>query len=175
LFRFVTTKPLFGIERSEAAVQQADVALVLLDPREGLNATTQAILAKLPEQLKRIEIQNKIDLTQDVAAYVSRETEPDLIKLSAKTGEGLDLLRQALLQQVGWQGDQEGLFLARERHVQALLAAQQELDFASQMNTEIELLAEHLRLAQISLGEITGEFTADDLLGVIFSRFCIGK
>lgn len=164
-----------GIERSEAAVKQADVALVLVDPREGLNATTEAILAKLPEQLKRIEVQNKIDLTQEQPAHVSRETGSDLIKLSAKTGAGLDLLKQALLAQVGWQGEQEGLFLARERHVQALLQAQEELLFASQIDTEIELLAEHLRLAQMALGEITGEFTADDLLGVIFSRFCIGK
>lgn len=164
-----------GIERSEAAVQQADVALVLVDPREGVNATTQAILAKLPDSLKRIEVQNKIDLTGELPEYVSRETSIDLIKLSAKTGAGLDLLKQALLTQVGWQGEQEGLFLARERHVQALLTAEQELVFASQIDAEIELLAEHLRLAQMALSEITGEFTADDLLGVIFSRFCIGK
>ncbi len=165
-----------GIARSEAAVKQADVALVLIDPREGLNGTTETILAQLPSSLKRIEVQNKIDLTGEAPEHVSRETGLDVIKLSAKTGAGLDLLRQALLQEVGWQGgDQEGLFLARERHIQALLLAQQELDFASQINTEIELLAEHLRLAQMALGEITGEFTADDLLGVIFSRFCIGK
>ncbi|MBP6562468.1 MAG: tRNA uridine-5-carboxymethylaminomethyl(34) synthesis GTPase MnmE [Neisseriaceae bacterium] len=164
-----------GIARSEAAVKQADVALVLIDPREGLNQTTEAILAQLPSSLKRIEVQNKIDLSGETPEHVSRETGSDLIKLSAKTGAGLDLLRQALLDQVGWQGDQEGLFLARERHVQALLAAQEELVCASQIDTEIELLAEHLRLAQMSLSEITGEFTADDLLGVIFSRFCIGK
>ncbi len=85
------------------------------------------------------------------------------------------VLKSALLQQVGWQGENEGLFLARERHVQALKVAQTEIGFAQDYYEMSELLAEHLRLAQIALGEITGEFTADDLLGVIFSKFCIGK
>ena len=173
-----------GIERSQQAVQQADVALVLVDQREGINATTAAILAQLPAGLHKIEVHNKIDLTGEAASSVSRETgdlvaftdASQVIALSAKTGTGLDLLRQALLQQVGWQGESEGLFLARTRHIQALEMAREELANASLcQNNQIELFAEHLRLAQNALNEITGEFSADDLLGVIFSRFCIGK
>ena len=88
----------------------------------------------------------------------------------------MDLLKQALLDAVGWQGESEGLFLARSRHIHALETAQRELDNAALCgNHQLELLAEHLRLAQNACSEITGEFTADDLLGVIFSRFCIGK
>ena len=99
-----------------------------------------------------------------------------VITLSAKTGQGLDLLKQALLQQIGWQGESESLFLARSRHLRALETARDELEMAAQCgNNQIELLAEHLRLAQLACSEITGEFSADDLLGVIFSRFCIGK
>ena len=176
-----------GIERSHKAVQEADVALILVDPREGLNRKTQAILDTLPESLPKIEIHNKIDLHGGAARHVSRETmasgslsvhstATELIALSAKTGAGLDLLKQALLKQVGWQGESEGLFLARRRHLNALQAAQTELDNAILCAPQqIELLAEHLRLAQLALSEITGEFSADDLLGVIFSRFCIGK
>ncbi len=173
-----------GIERSQKAVQQADVALVLIDPRDGVNDITQNILNALPEQLKRIEIHNKSDLTGETVQYVSRETAEKqmqtqsdaLICLSAKTGDGLALLRQALLEQVGWQGESESLFLARTRHIKALELAKLELEYADACNNnQIELLAEHLRLSQLAFNEITGEFTADDLLGVIFSRFCIGK
>ncbi|MRN38094.1 tRNA uridine-5-carboxymethylaminomethyl(34) synthesis GTPase MnmE [Neisseria sp. N95_16] len=169
-----------GIQRSQKAVNEADVALILIDPREGINAKTQAILNGLPEGLKRIEIHNKADLTGDTVEKISDGLTPTgadtLIKLSAKTGQGLDLLKQALLQEIGWQGESESLFLARSRHLTALHAAEAELENAALCgNHQIELLAEHLRLAQVACSEITGEFTADDLLGVIFSRFCIGK
>lgn len=180
-----------GIERSRKAVQEADVALILVDPREGINAKTRAILDSLPENLKKIEIHNKIDLTGETAAMFS-ETSPShasggngietasgvdtLIRLSAKQKQGLDLLKQALLQEIGWQGESESLFLARSRHLHALHQAETELENAALCsNNQIELLAEHLRLAQVACSEITGEFSADDLLGVIFSRFCIGK
>lgn len=164
-----------GIERSRKAVSEADVALVLIDPREGLNEKTRMILDTLPSDLKRIEIHSKSDL--HTGAAVAFETGADtVIPLSAKTGAGLDVLRQTLLREVGWQGEGEGLFLARARHLNALQAAKGELELAALCgNGQIELLAEHLRLAQVACGEITGEFTADDLLGVIFSRFCIGK
>ena len=163
-----------GIERSRKAVSEADVALVLVDPREGLNEKTRMILDTLPSDLKRIEIHSKSDL--HTGAAVAFETGADtVIPLSAKTGAGLDVLRQTLLREVGWQGEGEGLFLARARHLNALQAAKGELELAALCgNGQIELLAEHLRLAQVACGEITGEFTADDLLGVIFSRFCIG-
>ena len=187
-----------GIERSEKAAQNADVALILIDPAEGINATTQAILDKLPSSLTRIVIHNKADLRGEAPSRVDNhigslktsvtsfseaktsadktDTPATLINLSAKTGAGLDLLKQALLDAVGWQGESEGLFLARSRHIHALETAQRELDNAALCgNHQLELLAEHLRLAQNACSEITGEFTADDLLGVIFSRFCIGK
>ena len=190
-----------GIERSEKAVQNADVALILIDPAEGINAATQAILDKLPRSLTRIVIHNKADLRNETPSRTDNhigslktnevrfseakttgfseadgEVPATLIKLSAKTGAGLDLLKQALLDAVGWQGESEGLFLARSRHIHALETAQRELDNAALCgNHQLELLAEHLRLAQNACSEITGEFTADDLLGVIFSRFCIGK
>ena len=168
-----------GIERSQKAVQQADVALILIDPREGINTKTRAILASLPTSLKKIEIHNKIDLSGETATIAQQgqlSHADSFIKLSAKTGAGLDLLKQALLNEIGWQGESESLFLARRRHIIALENAQAELENAALCdNQHIELLAEHLRLAQIACNEITGEFTADDLLGVIFSRFCIGK
>ena len=187
-----------GIERSEKAAQNADVALILIDPAEGINAATQAILDKLPSSLTRIVIHNKADLRHEAPSRVDNhigslkmsaarfseaktsadktDTPATLINLSAKTGAGLDLLKHALLDAMGWQGESEGLFLARSRHIHALETTQRELDNAALCgNHQLELLAEHLRLAQNACSEITGEFTADDLLGVIFSRFCIGK
>ncbi|MDO5058870.1 MAG: tRNA uridine-5-carboxymethylaminomethyl(34) synthesis GTPase MnmE [Neisseria sp.] len=167
-----------GIERSEKAVQNADVALILIDPAEGINAATQTILDKLPANLKKIEIHNKSDLRGETAGRFSDglSSADSAIRLSAKTGDGLDLLKKALLDEIGWQGESEGLFLARSRHIRALQTAETELENAALAGSnQIELLAEHLRLAQLACSEITGEFTADDLLGVIFSRFCIGK
>lgn len=171
-----------GIERSEQAARQADIALVLVDPEQGLNATTQAILARLPPQLKRIEVHNKADLRgqtpmcRDGLSGSLNSGADSLIVLSAKTKDGLELLKAKLLQAAGWQGESESLFLARSRHLHALQTAQTELEYAATCNgNQLELLAEHLRLAQAACSEITGEFTADDLLGVIFSRFCIGK
>lgn len=180
-----------GIERSQKALQNADVVLVLIDPREGLNEATKAILDTIPAALKKIEVHNKSDLTQQTIGRFLRATSTSafdsenvnaytdaniLIRLSAMCGEGLDLLKQELLNMIGWQGESEGLFLARTRHINALNVARAELENAAINGYDnIELLAEHLRLAQESLNEITGEFSADDLLGVIFSRFCIGK
>ena len=168
-----------GIERSEKALGDADIALVLVDPAEGINAATQAVLDRLPESLPRIIVYNKADLRGETPKRTEHDTgslKEIRITLSAKTGAGLDLLKQALLDAAGWQGESEGLFLARSRHIRALETAQAELEQAAQCGAgQLELLAEHLRLSQRACGEITGEFTADDLLGVIFSRFCIGK
>jgi tRNA modification GTPase len=101
------------------------------------------------------------------------------IDLSAKTGLGIDQLRAKLLQTAGWQPTSEGLYLARERHVQALKRVQSHIEMADAhlraQAQSLDLLAEELRLSQTALNEITGEFNADDLLGVIFSSFCIGK
>ncbi|MEN9985469.1 MAG: hypothetical protein RI925_971, partial [Pseudomonadota bacterium] len=165
-----------GIARTWAAVERADLALLLLDDRHGLTAADQAILDRLPPRLPRLVVRNKIDLSGQPAGplAVSAQADPEL-RLSARHGAGVDALRAALLAQVGWQGHGEGVFLARERHLDALRRARALLDAAELDYAHSELFAEHLRLAQLALSDITGEFTADDLLGEIFGRFCIGK
>jgi tRNA modification GTPase len=118
---------------------------------------------------------NKVDLLTDYAPA------DNVYAISAKTGAGLDSLKTELLRIAGWQGNAagEGLYIARERHIQALQAAQAQLeaaaDCAAMGDKALDLFAECLRLGQQALGEITGEFTSDDLLGVIFGQFCIGK
>jgi len=166
-----------GIERSWREIERADVVLLLVDTRSGIGEADREILARLPEHLKRITIYNKIDLSSSQA---ERHDEPDTtaISLSARSGEGIELLRQELLHIAGWH-QAEDVFIARERHLRALAVAQEHIASARNIVEgrlpALELFAEELRLTQQSLGEITGEFTADDLLGVIFSRFCIGK
>ena len=118
---------------------------------------------------------NKIDLLARAPALEGGR-DGTTVWLSAKTGAGVELLREALLDAVGWQGSgAEGLFMARERHVHALELAQRHLAQADCQKEHLELFAEELRAAQYALGSITGEFTTDDLLGEIFKRFCIGK
>jgi tRNA modification GTPase len=125
-----------------------------------------------------IDVWNKVDA---VAATAGAAPAPDHeeVTLSAKTGAGLDALRRKMLAVAGWQAAPEGVYIARERHVQALRRVGEHLEGATaQIESRapaLELLAEELRLAQNALSEITGEFTSDDLLGVIFSSFCIGK
>ncbi|WP_273430128.1 tRNA uridine-5-carboxymethylaminomethyl(34) synthesis GTPase MnmE [Chitinibacter tainanensis] len=160
-----------GIERTWAAVEKADLALLLVDSREGVTAHDQHILAKLPPKLKVLRVFNKIDLTGEVPGVVAE----DEIHISAKQGVGLRDLKDKLLKQIGWQGINDDVFIARERHLTAIRTAREHLHTADAAYLQIEILAEELRLAQNSLNEITGEFTSDDLLGVIFSRFCIGK
>ncbi|GLS05843.1 tRNA modification GTPase MnmE [Chitiniphilus shinanonensis] len=159
-----------GIERTWAAIAKADLALLLVDSREGVTQHDLDILGRLPRELPVLRVFNKVDLTGDVPGDVAR----DVVHVSAKTGEGLDALRQRLLHQVGWHGD-DGVFIARERHLDAIRRASAHLDQALAAYQQVELFAEELRLAQNVLNEITGEFTSDDLLGVIFSKFCIGK
>lgn len=169
-----------GMARSEQAALDADIALVVIDPQEGVNPQTQALLAKLSPATHCIEVHNKADLQAlPVGVWPGEQgllALPTLLRVSAKTGDGLLQLKQAILQQVGWQGDSEGLFLARRRHLEALQQTQAQLWQAKAVHYDaLDLLAEHLRLAQEALSQITGEHSADDLLGVIFSRFCIGK
>ena len=137
-------------------------------------AANPVVAARLPKGVVQIMVVNKIDLCgQDPATRrVGNTTE---IALSAKTGAGIDLLRSAMLEAVGWSGSGEGLFMARERHLQALRTAQAHVEQAAADSSQLELFAEELKLAQRALASITGEFSADDLLGEIFSRFCIGK
>jgi tRNA modification GTPase len=163
-----------GVERTWEAIGQADLLVVLHDFREAKGTVEGDVLARLPAALPRIDVMNKIDLT-------GREPEWDkagrAVWLSAKTGAGVELLKQALLESAGWRAAGEGLFMARARHVQALKEAQGHLDRADlEVDGErLELLAEDLRLAQQALGVLTGAYAPDDLLGEIFSRFCVGK
>ncbi|GGY08918.1 tRNA uridine-5-carboxymethylaminomethyl(34) synthesis GTPase MnmE [Paludibacterium paludis] len=162
-----------GIERTWQAVEGADVALVLTDSREGVTAEVNAILERLPAGLPRIFVFNKIDLAEGVAGE-GEENGHAVVRLSARTLEGVDILRKRLLSLIGYSAS-EGVFLARERHLDAIRRAALHLETAAEVWQQVELFAEELRLAQNALSEITGEFTPDDLLGVIFSRFCIGK
>jgi tRNA modification GTPase len=123
----------------------------------------------LPEQVGRIDVYNKVDLKPGFKAPAGA------IAVSAKTGAGLVALRKAILSAAGWSATGESTYLARERHLRALAQARSHLEAAARQPLPWELFAEELRLAQEALGSITGEFTADDLLGEIFGRFCIGK
>ena len=163
-----------GIERAWREIGQADVALLVVDVTRGIADADRTILAKLPEKVRKIFIFNKIDLSGDPPS--ARELEGRLeIRVSAKSGAGMEMLRASILQAVGWRPAEEAQFMARERHLRALQQADAALARAASQAKAIELFAEELRLAQQSLGEITGKFSADDLLGEIFSRFCIGK
>jgi tRNA modification GTPase len=128
-----------------------------------------APLENLPEGVTTIAVRNKVDLVPGFAPVAGE------VAVSAKTGKGLEHLRTAILAAVGWAATGESVFLARERHLRALEAAARHLEAAPRQLPQWELFAEELRLAQTALGGITGEFSADDLLGEIFSRFCIGK
>jgi tRNA modification GTPase len=168
-----------GIERAWGQIEQADAVLFLHDlTRAALPEYKQAdadiarvLQQRLPVGVPVIDLWNKADAATTSAG--------EGLALSAKTGEGLQALRQRLLHEAGWQQAPEGLFIARERHVQALQRVSEHLALSDELlqaqAQSLDLLAEELRQAQNALGEITGEFSADDLLGVIFSKFCIGK
>ena len=158
-----------GIARTWSAVQEAGLAILLVDATKGIAASDRAILAKLPPSLPVVTVLNKIDLLTGVSD--GKEALP----VSAKTGQGIPRLRQKLLTAAGWQPSGEGVYMARERHLIALRAAQASIGAAQVRPEALELFAEELRLAQEALSSITGQFTADDLLGEIFSRFCLGK
>jgi len=163
-----------GISRTWAQIEKADLALVVSDAAGNNDAGSQAIIERLPVALARIRVLNKIDLAGRPAAIETRGNE-DFVWLSAKTGAGLDRLKRAIWDRAGWHPSGEGLFTARARHIAALQSAQSHLAQASEQTSRLELYAEELRLAHEALCTITGEFTPDDLLGEIFSKFCIGK
>jgi tRNA modification GTPase len=166
-----------GISRSWGAIEGADLVLFLHDlTRVGDDDYEQAdrrIASRLPSSVPVLQVYNKADSPS------AREAPPSALVMSAQTGQGLDGLRQQLLERAGWQSLPEGLVTARERHVHALRRAAEHLQQAQThlhpATLALELLAEELRLSHEALGEITGQFTPDDLLGEIFSRFCIGK
>lgn len=163
-----------GIARTWEAIEKADLVLLLIDATRGETPEDRAILVRLPQRLPCLRVMNKVDLAGRLPAREVVESAPR-VWLSAKTGAGIDLLREALLEAVGWHSTGEGVFMARARHLQALNQAHENLQRAAALGKRPELFAEELRLAQEALSSITGEFTADDLLGEIFSRFCIGK
>ncbi len=170
-----------GIERAWNEIEQADRVLFMVD-----GTTTAAtepaeiwpeFMARLPGTLPITVVRNKADITGETLG-LTEVNNHSLIRLSARTGEGVDVLRDHLKQSMGFTSNMEGGFLARRRHLQALeLAAQHLVQGKEQLVSAYagELLAEELRQAQLALSEITGEFTSDDLLGRIFSSFCIGK
>ena len=167
-----------GIERTWGEVAKADVILHMLDADQGPMRADEAIVAAFPKEVPVLRIWNKIDLSGHKPS-VDPSADAVNVYLSAHEHLGIDLLRAELLRIAGWQQTGESLFLARERHLIALRAARQHLDMAAahaaQNDQSLDLFAEELRLAQAQLSSITGEFSPDDLLGVIFSRFCIGK
>ncbi|MCE1175865.1 MAG: tRNA uridine-5-carboxymethylaminomethyl(34) synthesis GTPase MnmE [Burkholderiales bacterium] len=174
-----------GIERTWAAVANADVVLHLVDARDQLthddsdNPADAQLLAQLHERVARntpfLTLFNKADTLNEPPSNPDENS----LYLSAKTGAGLDALRARLLKIVGFEAMQSDTFIARERHLGALRMADEHLQaayaHALTQDQKLDLFAEELRLAQEQLNSITGEFGADDLLGVIFSSFCIGK
>jgi tRNA modification GTPase len=153
-----------GMARTRQELEQADVVLAVAEVgRERMQD------AELPKKARRLDVFNKSDLAPDFASTGTA------ILVSAKTGAGIDSLRRAILQIAGWSFTGESVFLARERHVRALEEAGVHLGRAAGEVPRPELFAEELRLAQKTLGTITGDVSPDDLLGEIFSRFCIGK
>ena len=176
-----------GIQRAWAQIAGADAVLFLHDltrshDPEYLQADLKiqgSLAAQLPHGVTVLNVWNKFDLAPDASTPRDTDKASHDIDLSAKTGLGIEQLRAKLLQTAGWQPASEGLYLARARHVQALKRVQSHIEMADAhlraQAQSLDLLAEELRLSQTALNEITGEFNADDLLGVIFSSFCIGK
>jgi tRNA modification GTPase len=174
-----------GIARAWSHIERADAVLFLHDLTRagardyisGDQRIAESLAARLPPTVPVIDVWNKADAAP--APPPVRVDHLDSIALSAKTGLGLGVLRSKLLEVAGWQSAPEGVYMARERHLQALRRVDSHLaEAAAQLAATmpaLDLLAEELRLAQNALNEITGEFNADDLLGVIFSSFCIGK
>lgn len=165
-----------GIRRAYREIENADVVLYVVDASRP-DLLLQEQLPSLAANVPVIVIQNKIDLTSQSPAR-TEQAGRTLISLSARSGDGIELLTEAIKSLVGFHGEDEGLFLARRRHLDALARAQQRVDASHMQLSQYqsgELAAEELRLAHLALSEITGEFTADDLLSRIFSSFCVGK
>ena len=176
-----------GVERAWAEIESADAVLFLHDLTQQSASKYRAdderiaagLLQKLPTNTPVIHVWNKSDLITPDQLQALGPRVTDGIPISAKTGAGLQDLRQQLLRLIGWQSAPEGVFMARERHVRALARVEHHLTCAQAQlgasSPALDLLAEDLRQAQNHLSEITGQFSSDDLLGEIFSSFCIGK
>jgi tRNA modification GTPase len=153
-----------GMARTQQELERADIVIMVHEA-----GSHERISEPIAPEAARIDVYNKVDLQPRFRAPAAA------LAVSAKTGQGLPELRQAILRTAGWSATGESVFLARERHLRALATASGHLSKAAEQQTSWELFAEELRLAHGALGAITGEFTSDDLLGEIFSRFCIGK
>lgn len=153
-----------GMQRTRRELERADLVIAVFEANRGRDE-----LHDLPPAPARIDVYNKLDLATGFVAPA------EAVAVSAKTGEGLEALRRRILEAAGWSSNGEPVFLARERHLRALDAAANHLAAAGGEQRRWEFFAEELRLAHAALGRITGEFSADDLLGEIFARFCIGK
>ena len=167
----------FGIEKTWSSLEKGHVALFLVEASKGITDYEKSILGRLPKNIKQIWIFNKIDLLNG-KAKLKKLNNDQMVYMSAKTGEGLDLLKQAILNEVGFKVNSEGnenKFIARKRHLEALESVHHSLQNAQLKIASAELVAEELTIAQKYLSSITGEFSSDDLLGEIFSQFCIGK
>lgn len=164
-----------GIERAHQTLRRADLILLLLDASNGMTPQDEVILASLPADVPRMLVFNKMDIVGKAAGISGTSSGIISVGVSAKTGAGLDELRDKVAEMVGWRDQESGAFMARERHLRALAVAQDHLSQAHAVLTSAELFAEELHQAQRALNEITGEFTSDDLLGEIFGKFCIGK
>ena len=163
-----------GIRRAHEEIQKADKILLLIDARE---PETEDLLKTLPANIDITKVYNKIDLL-GIAPEIKQTEDGYSCYLSIKTGEGMDLLKQHLKQSVGFNEATDNVFIARRRHIEALRKGHEYVASALnqlQVSQAGELVAEDLRQAQMSLAEITGTVTSDDLLGKIFSSFCIGK
>ena len=165
-----------GIKRAWHQIEQADSVLLVIDDQQGFCEEDRLILERLPAKLPHTRIYSKIDLTGRASGTATIDGTP-AIAISTLDGEGMEALRAHLKQLMGYQGGAGGGFSARRRHLDALQRTVQHLDRAADCLSDGagELLAEELRLAQQQLSAITGEFSSDDLLGEIFSGFCIGK
>jgi len=166
-----------GIERTWEAIRLADLVVFLTAPNADKESDELRgqILEAIPVKCPVLELVNKADLfDKDFVA-----NKPDSLLISAKTGQGIEALKQKILETVGWNGSQEGAIVARRRHLDCLERAAEHIErseqFAANGNNSLELFAEELFLAQNHLGQITGRLLPDDLLGKIFSQFCIGK
>ena len=166
-----------GIERTWEAIHSADLVIFLSAPNVGAedDDLKKRVLGAIPPKCAILEVVNKADLLEGGVNSALN----DVIAISAKTGQGVDALKQEILKRVGWGGTQEGVIVSRRRHLDCIDRAAEHIarseQFAANGNSSLELLAEELALAQNHLGQITGKLLPDDLLGKIFSQFCIGK
>lgn len=165
-----------GIARSKGQARQADLALIVTDASGTPEAAIEKFGTDFPLPARTIVVRNKIDLTSE-RGMVSKQVSRTEVRVSAATGEGLDLLRREMLAAIGWAPEEgESVFLARARHLSALRRARAHVETAASLvEVQVDLVAEELRYGREALGEILGRKSADALLGDIFSRFCIGK